>query len=59
MVTKEPEKPGQLYRHEVPFPEEDIEDESEFGICDGCSEYSEGLLLSEGEWLCRNCERLM
>jgi len=27
----------------------------EFGICDECGEYSDGLTLVNGEWVCREC----
>ncbi len=28
---------------------------TQFGICDGCGEYSDGLESKEGEWLCEDC----
>lgn len=29
--------------------------QSDFGVCDGCNDYTEELILAEGEWLCRGC----
>jgi hypothetical protein len=29
--------------------------EEEFGICDECGEYTEELVLADGEWVCREC----
>jgi len=32
-------------------------EEPEFGICDECREYVEKLVLSEEEWVCKDCEQ--
>lgn len=30
----------------------------EFGVCDECGDYTEELVLVEGNWLCRDCSRM-
>ncbi|MBI4020649.1 MAG: hypothetical protein HY369_00230 [Candidatus Aenigmarchaeota archaeon] len=35
--------------------EEELPREEDVGICDECGEYTEDLVSTHGEWLCRDC----
>jgi len=38
-------------------PEAELNPEEEAGICDECGEYTEGLMMVHGEWVCEACGR--
>jgi len=35
-----------------------IDPKEEFGVCDECGDYTEELVLIEGNWLCRGCSHM-
>lgn len=33
-------------------------EKDEFGVCDDCGDYTEELVLIEGNWICNNCSHM-